>query len=475
MIQKTNPSVISQNFPQASSPTILLRNSTFKMKFAVFSKNLQPFLIEPSLFKITLAAVKLNLSNSTPNNSRSWTYHDFSYHICSPEEINEEKYLVSTGFTHALCADYDDLEIGGGYFDTSFSKFSLKLYLCKNDSAKEQPCKSPEEIAQFFQDKYFSVYYRDVYVDVNDYGDPLKSFPNVETMELSAWTENTNHINFVAGNLIQDDGILLPSEKQFNYFSKDKQTSGSINRDYFNDTSPIGEFDFTVSPNLIQIKRIYQKMPDVLAKLSGIANFLILFVFLIMNIFQKMILELYFLQKVIKYDKKPKLYRNQRNAEKSPSNINIDDSILKKERNLNEKNHHLTNQKAVNDSISYSLENRKNIEFTYITPKKPEDDSFQSDRNIEIKNDITKQESRNFSMVASQIINPTSIIFSEMNDYVITKIKCFLGCKLNEKQKIYSQNLKNLEKLLNIKHVLRKIQALDTMEALLDDKNIKII
>ena len=49
------------------------------------------------------------------------------------------------------------------------------------------------------------------------------------------------------------------------------------------------------------------------------------------------------------------------------------------------------------------------------------------------------------------------------------------GCKLNEKQKIYSQSLKNLEKLLNSKHFLRKIQASDFMETLLDDKNIKII
>lgn len=64
-------------------------------------------------------------------------------------------------------------------------------------------------------------------------------------------------------------------------------------------------------------------------------------------------------------------------------------------------------------------------------------------------------------MLVNQIINPTSINLNEMREYIMTKSKCLFGCNLNEKQKIYSQSFKKLDKLLNIKNILRKIHFLD--------------
>ena len=451
MIQKTNPSVISQNFPQISSPNILLKNSTFKIKFAIFSKDIKVFLLDPSIFYFGVTGMKLS---PDLNGDRVWTYKNFSYHVCSAEEMNEEKSLVVTKFSNALCIDYEDWEIGGSYFDSTFSKFSLKLYICKNDSSNKAPCKSEDEIKSFFQEKYLGIYYKDFYVDVNDYENPLKNFPNIEILQLSLYTDNSNEINMIAGEMIQDDGILMSSEKIFDYYSKYKLTSASLSRD-INDTKPIGEFDFVVTSNLIQIKRIYQKLPDVLAKLSGIAQVLMIFVFLIMNLFQKMVIDLYFIQKVLKFKKKKMFYKQT-----SLEGMFSQKSDFRKEKELNSIQQ---NKKIENNSISYSPENRKNIEFAYINPKKPEDDSLKSVKNRELtKNNIPKNNKiKNFRILVNQIINPTNINLDEMREYIMTKIKCLFGCNLNERQKIYSQSFKKLDKLLNIKNILRKINFLD--------------
>ena len=294
MIQKRNPTVISQSFPTTSSPPITLNKNSFNIVFGMFSNTQQSVALDPSYVGIRVSGIEFL------KNEQDWQYTNISYHLCTEQDLSsdDEEAFSLIGINISYCLDFDyEYTIGGGYFDSNTTELQLELILCQNDT-NMTTCKSEDEIQTFLSDKMFVLYYKNYYIDFNNYENPVPSFPQVEQVALSAYTQTTNEIYLVKGEMTDDDSAILSSPKNYEFFSKDSQTITSLARS-FTDNTAIAEYFFYSSVNFRQSSRSYQKLPDVLAKLSGIANLMIISGFIILNFYNQIILNLFFMKKVL--------------------------------------------------------------------------------------------------------------------------------------------------------------------------------
>ena len=74
----------------------------------------------------------------------------------------------------------------------------------------------------------------------------------------------------------QDDGVIFSSVTQFNYFTRDELITSSASRTSIDNSSPLVQLWIFSAGDMEKINRTYQSLPDLLAKLSGIANLLII-------------------------------------------------------------------------------------------------------------------------------------------------------------------------------------------------------
>ena len=424
MIKKKNPSTIFQNIPKNTSPSIHLKKNTFKPIFGIGNRNLESFGIDPDMLELRVygSSKKVNLDTK---GDQKWIPTNFSTHRCSAEEINQANYINPMRIIIGYCVDdgyHWDME--GSFFDPNETQFLIELRLCEN-TPPLKICKSDVEIQTFLQDKYFVLFFQDSYVDFNDYENPVKFFPHVEKIILTPSSQSTSEIYLVKGEMFDDDSFLLESEKYLNFFSKNSGNFYSIARN-FHDNTPIAKFIFGSSQNLRQNTRTYQKLTDVLGRLSGIANLLIVSGFICLNFYQQTLFTLYFIKNVIfSGDKLKNLMRNT-----------IEISL-----------------------VAAKLKEKKEANFEIEQGKL----SKRGEISCEIVNNIQSQKNKqnvNFSKIKKKISNRNNCI-SEWLSFIHMKFKRILRWKLTVIEEFYFNAEKKLEESLNIENVMQKIQKME--------------
>ena len=423
MIKKQNPSVIFQNIPKNTSPSIQLKKNTFKPIFGIGNRNIETFGIDPDMLELRVYGNTKNVNSDTKGDQK-WIPTNFSTHICSAEEINQANYINNLRINISYCVDdgyHWDLE--GSFFDPNETQFLFELRICKS-TPPLKICKSDEEIQTFLQEKYFVLYFQDSYVDVNDYENPVKFFPHVEKIILTPLSQTTNEIFLVKGEMFDDDSFLLESEKYLNFFSKDFGNSYTVARN-LHDNTPIAQFIFGSSQNLRQNTRKYQKLSDVLGRLSGIANLLIVSGFICLNFYQQTVFTLYFIKNVIfSGNKFKKVMRNT---------IEIS-LVTAKLKDKKEDNFEIELEKSSKQEISDEIVN--NMQF------------------------LTNKQNVNLSKVNKNISNRNNCI-SEWLNFIHMKFKRMLRWKLTTIEEFYFTAEKKLEESLNIENVLEKLQKME--------------
>jgi hypothetical protein len=171
-----------------------------------------------------------------------------------------------------------DFQLEGGIFDVYSSEIMIELNICNNITSNIT-CKTVEEIEAYLQGKFFGIYYSDYYPDVQNYENPIKTFPRLEQISLSPLSQYIGQLYLRKGEMIQDDGVIFSSVTQFDYFNRDELTFTLSARASIDDPALLVQFWIFSAQKLEQVNRAYQSLQDVLAKLSGIANLLIIVVF----------------------------------------------------------------------------------------------------------------------------------------------------------------------------------------------------
>ena len=281
MIQKKNPSVISQIFPKISPPQIALNKGNINISFLITDQNFIPETIDPQIFDFQITGFVYNTSNSTV--PKLTTFTDYT---CTSNENNDQN-------MGNFCVNLQDFQLEGGFFDPYSSQIMIELSICNNITSNIT-CKTVEEIEAYLQSgKFLGIYYYDYYPDVQSYENPIKTFPRLEQIALSPLSQYIGELYLRKGEMVQDDGVIFSSVTQFDYFTRDELTFNLAARASIDDPAPLVQFWIFSAQKLEQVNRTYQSLQDLLAKLSGIANLLIIVGFLFMNIYNKIATNIY--------------------------------------------------------------------------------------------------------------------------------------------------------------------------------------
>lgn len=413
MVLKANPSVISQTQALLKRPNITLKNSNFQLYFGLFNRSGVSFPIDPSIFDFQVIQTRFtNNYHTLINSSRETTMQFISYQKC-------------LNYINGYCIN-QTLEVSGYVDDNNTSFFLLRIRVCSNNTFGNK-CKTTQEITDYFSDKTFSVTYTDNNFDFNNYEDPIQSFMHTDFIFTDTKMVKSLKIYLKRAELIDDDHFFMSNHKQNSTYMRDYIETDFTLTNTMDLSGNIAEIYFFSSQNLLLNSRIYQKLDQVFANLSGVTNFLIIIFFFFVKIEQN----LNFKKHVIL-----NLFDND-----IAFNSNFPDKELS-QRNLFDK----TQQKTpcshiMNFKISNTLReiNNQKINFIKIPPMKESDTFILENYSIDnLQNGMRKScnnEKQNCSHQNKSLIDELNHPFKiNIFQYLKLKIKEAFKIKLNENE-----------------------------------------
>ena len=273
MILKTNPSVISQTNSLAKRLKINLEASLFKVKFGIYDNLLHSYPIDSTIFSIEFGNSNVFIDPNNKGNRMT--------------QLNRKN--ISECIKKGVYSMSDDLQIEGYIDEPSSSYLYLFLRACDNETSLVM-CKSQEEIDIFFSDKNLGITFQNSAFDFNDYNNPIHNTSSTEYIILDSRMSKTLNIFIKKAEFKDDNNPFFSKPKLIETYLKDYSQSDFTQNVLINKSTPIAQIRIFSSNNLLQNTRVYQKIDQVFANLSGIANFLIIIGFFLVK-FSKLYIE----------------------------------------------------------------------------------------------------------------------------------------------------------------------------------------
>lgn len=193
------------------------------------------------------------------------------------ENFNNQSQRMGTNSNNTLCLSNNTFTLQGSLDDSLLSYLVITLSPCDNKTLNNT-CKTPEEINHYMDSypltKYFALRYHDAKTDQNNYERPFQQNSNVEFQYMDSRIQRNWNLYFKNAQIETDDGWFLPSKKILTDIMLDSKTTDfrlRSNSDAFFKVILFASKDKFVST------RRYKKLPEVLAELSGMAQFFLTF------------------------------------------------------------------------------------------------------------------------------------------------------------------------------------------------------
>ena len=310
MILKTNPSITSQIVAREVRPDITLINQDFQMTVGVYDRSLVGYEIDESMFSINLNQYNVTSdSNGIPR-----------------IEVKTNKIYICTSLIY-YCAEDFNFTLKG-YLNEAFSQFiSINIMICDNDTMNNT-CKRKEEIDTFLNGKYLGVTYHDFPIDFNNYEDPLKDTQQFEYFAIDTKNSKKMSIFMKKNEFFDDDNLIVYDSKlKIETYTKDFVLSDFSQSLIEDKATPLAEILIFSSQNIQEIKRNYQKFGQILATMSGIYNFLIIFCYMVMKILLEMKKKKHIMKYLYDFDNYSLIYEN---SDKKNQKINFFENLYRK-------------------------------------------------------------------------------------------------------------------------------------------------
>ncbi len=298
-----------------------------------------------------------------------------------------------------FCPIYDfftNFSIDGLYTDDYYKFISIKLtltdYAFENyDKLKQLLNDNPMEMALFF---------KDTTIDYENRKKPLPPYLNYNYKGIDLAFMKRTSISISSLEFISDENIILNNSKLR------KEAMFSSSQDSFRyvkerEGKEEGLFEYIIeaSPKLIYLKRVYEKLPEFVASISGILGFVCLVLVVLANLIERKAIDQKLIHRMLKFR----------------GNKNIDVNYFAQK----------FNNKLKNDNPQFKKEKfySENLKVT--------EDFF------EINNNST-----NDNIEKNSITEGISIINSESIPHKISDIG---NIKLNKKVKFYKEDINKLK------------------------------
>ena len=497
MISKTNPNVIEKtSISKYSQNQTLGKNTLF---IAGLSDGLRNFYVDDTIFTIEVFLTKL--IGSSPR-----VFMPLPTIKCRPEfTVGFETF--TSGFEKTDCLLNTEVEIYGNQFEGQFQSLTFNLRVC-NNATDNNICKSEAEIVGFLKDKIFTVTYPDYNYDIDNFEIPYNL--NFKTVMVSDLLTKAQWIgmSMKASHYKSDDNVILSEEKEtilpiFDF--KEAIVYPIVTTSqvlYFNNQiTPLSMIYFQSSTNVHYISRRYQKLQEVLANMSGIANTLITVGMVLTALESKMQL----LSTIIKnlYSFKPKRKhgnrkkKDQQNDQEKDQerNIPIDQENNTRNKNKKEpifikqeialsklKSNEVTDSIKMNEVTIQVKENeqtpdvKNKIKQKYYVDEDPLQESqednpseIDSAKKLNVKsNRVQKEYERvqNFENFYHKVKQPKNVQINSKS-FFMAKIKKQFKRQLTEDQEIILKAEEVFEKEIDFVTILQKLQEIEKLKFIL--------
>lgn len=247
-------------------------------------------------------------------------------------EPNNQKERMGTNLNNTRCLLNDTFSLEGSTDDSIFRYLTISLSPCDNKTSNNT-CKSAKEINEYIDafplTNFFAIRYHDAKTDLNNYESPFEWNSEIEMQYINSKVQRNMMLYFKNAEIETDDGWFLPSKKTLKDIMLDKKTSDFRLRAQENE--PFFKIFLLASKDKYISSRRYKKLPEVLAEISGLAQFFIMIFGVVAKIviyigtLNKVLNKLYVFPRVNKKTKK----REKKVAKNTSKKIETEESPIK--------------------------------------------------------------------------------------------------------------------------------------------------
>ena len=272
MLSKKNPNVIEKTTTIYPANEQILGKGLLYI-FGLLDNN-RTLYRDDTIFKIEMSLC--NLTGSVPR-----VYTPLQTINCDYNHVPG----IFDGFSNpqnSLCLWDTEVAISGNQNENYFESLQFSLRVCNNATDKVV-CKSPLEILNFLKDKVLFAEYPDYTYNIDNFNTPYNKYYKTQLISGLLLSSTRTGISMKKSYFKSDDNFIASGEDQtiLSLFDFKEQIVYPISTPAqaitFNTLgNPLSTIYFQSSNNVHYISRRYQKLQEVLANMSGIANTLII-------------------------------------------------------------------------------------------------------------------------------------------------------------------------------------------------------
>ena len=413
-----------------------------------------------------------------------------------------------------LCPIYDhstNFSIDGLYTDEYYKFISIKLtltdYAFENyDKLKQLLNDNPMEMSLFFKDTTIDYENRKKplppYLNFNYKGVDL-NFIKKTSISISSLEFISDENVFIDNSKLTIEAMFSSSQDSFRYIKQRKEE-----KEY-----QIFEYLIEASPKVVYLKRVYQKLPEFVASISGILGFVCLVMVLIANLIEMKAIDQKLIHRMLKFKGNKNIDVNYF-AQKFNNKLKNDSPKFKKER-INSENLKVTedffeiNDNNPNDNMEknssseginrinresilhkISEKEKKKVKFDNedINRLKHKDIKSNLSQEFKIKNkkrktvDLEKEVFESLDMKEinqTEIINQTPESKKDQEDLVklniiqivYTVLCSFCSTKFSKKYKLIKSAEKKIHYYMDIITYIKTVQEFELLKEMLFNEN----
>lgn len=493
--------LIQSDFIQKRSPYVLVEDKVIphaeKITYDQFhfisisvSDNDNVNLIDNSIFQIEFNTYKYQINDKQQYQIKS--KETKSLQNCNETNMKSNSYLFKEfGLKNAKCLEDPNFFVEGYWDEPEVYYAEARLLLCNNKTSNNT-CKSYKEMEDFFQDgKYFQIVGYGINVQFNNYDNPMKKQYEIVYQLLDFNLYKEKNVRLKNLELTTEEGLFFSSKRsQTDFLIHSSDVDYSLRE---NDNDLAATIILYSSHYKTHNYRRYQTISELLASLSGTANFFMFFFFIFTNMknyiqtMTKILNKLYsYPEHVTKNKKNSKTSRKSVSKEISNKNFfknNLASLSEKKEENIEIKSLDCSKEK-INPKIFAKFVKEDSFILPHYSQEeiheKQEISVHSNKRTINfLKKTFSNLPFPNFTWRKS-----TNLIDQKQNEgkfyvsileYLKYKLKKFLKCKKTRKEVWIEKSEKVLRSDLDIIEILSKLKELEKLKLILFNEDQLIL
>lgn len=278
-LQQSNPIIISQSKSLSNAEEIRFSKNHF-ISINVGDANSNK-VIDSTIFTIYFTIYHLKNDENGQKYVVNETY--IGVHPCTETDMpfNDSSVYKKQNLMNSLCLDEKNVSIYGQFDEEDLTYFIIELYICDNFTSNNT-CKPIEVINEFLHIRFFAVIFHDVFLDLNDFSNPIKIKTHFEYYVIDPKIIKRYNIFLKKVRIETNVGTFYSNyriDESFAFDNKEFDIATRMSQD-----EPVFQFLFYASKNILEAQRRYQNLQELLGSLSGTANFLIIFCSIIIYI-----------------------------------------------------------------------------------------------------------------------------------------------------------------------------------------------